>query len=364
MDIREKIKDRKAILFKKLNNNKVKCLACKHYCIISEGKTGICNVRGNYKGELYLLVKNRPYAIALDPIEKKPFYHILPSTTAFSIGTVGCNFHCLWCQNWQMSQVIKEYAKFDLKKALEFVDNNSYYFSPEQIISTVKEKKEIFNISSIAYTYNEPTIFAEYAKDIAVLAKKEGFLNLFVSSAYESEETMNFIKEIDAFNFDLKLVGKNYVKYTGGIYERVLDTIENAFKRKKWIEITTLLIPGINDDEKSIKEIVEFISSLDSSIPFHITRFHPDYKMMDKPITPLETLKKAYEIASKELDYVYLGNIPYKGFEKYYNTYCPNCNTLLVERDYYSGKVKVYLKGERCPSCGKKIKGIWKNFNF
>jgi len=357
--LKEKLKGRKAVLFEKLENSKVKCLACKHYCIIPEGKTGICNVRANYNGELYLLVKNRPYALAIDPIEKKPFYHLLPSTYSFSLGTVGCNFHCLWCQNWEMSQIIKEYANFDLKKALEFIDKNSVYLEPEKIVDLVKEKSKDLNIKSVSYTYNEPTIFTEYAKEIANLAKKEGFLNLFVSSAYESNEALNYLKEIDAFNFDLKLVGKDYVKYTGAIYEKVLETIEKAWKKGKWIEITTLIIPGINDNEKVIKEIVEFISSLSENIPYHLTRFYPHYKMLNKPITPIETLKKAYEIAKKELNYAYLGNIPYKGFEKYYNTYCPNCNTLLIERNYYEGKIKVYLEKGRCPSCGRKIKGIW-----
>ena len=205
------LKDKKAVLYKKINESTIKCLACKHYCNVIEGKTGICGVRANINNEFYLLVKNRPSAIAVDTIEKKPLYHFLPGSQVYSIGTLGCNFRCLWCQNWELSQTVKEFSLFDAKRAIKFILRNSIELKPKEVI------KEAKYFDGIAYTYNEPTIFVEYAKEIAELAKKEGLFNVFVSSGYESDETLNYLNNlIDAFNIDLKAYKNEvYLKYTG-----------------------------------------------------------------------------------------------------------------------------------------------------
>ncbi len=351
--LKEFLKNKEAVLWKKINENSIKCLACKHYCQIVKGKTGICGVRANIDNKLFLLVKNRPSAIAIDPIEKKPLYHFKPGSKVYSIGTLGCNLRCVWCQNWELSQTVKEFSLFDAKKAAYFVYKNSIELTPEQAVKEAIES----NSQGIAYTYNEPTIFAEYAKEIAELAKKEGLFNVFVSSGYESDETLRFLNGlIDAFNIDLKAYGnKTYLKYTGAMYDKVLDTIEKIYKKGAWIEITTLIIPKVNDDEESLNNIAEFIASLDKNIPWHITRFHPDYKMLDRPPTPIETLVKAKEIGEKHgLNFIYIGNVPNKEFN---STYCPNCGNLVVEREFFL--VKNYLENGKCPYCGYKIPGIW-----
>ncbi|MEO2154459.1 MAG: AmmeMemoRadiSam system radical SAM enzyme [Nanoarchaeota archaeon] len=351
--IEEFLKDKKAELFEKISDKTIKCLACKHYCQILEGKTGICGVRANFDNELFLLVKNRPSAIAIDPIEKKPLYHFKPGTRVYSIGTLGCNFRCLWCQNWQLSQTVKEFSGFDAEKALAFVLTNSEELKPEEAVNEALAT----NSQGIAYTYNEPTIFVEYAKEIAALAKEKGLFNVFVSSGYESDETLKYLNGlIDAFNVDLKAYGnKTYLKYTGAMYDKILDTIEKLYKKGVWLEITTLVIPKVNDDEESLKNIASFIASLDVNIPWHITRFHPDYKMLNVPPTPIETLLKAKKIGEKEgLNFIYIGNVPNKEFN---STYCPNCGNLVIEREFFL--VKNYLENGRCPYCGFKIPGVW-----
>ncbi|NPA38703.1 MAG: AmmeMemoRadiSam system radical SAM enzyme [Candidatus Nanohaloarchaeota archaeon] len=340
------------LLYEKLPDAKIKCLACKHYCIIPENKTGICHVRANIKGELMLLTHRMVAAKHLDPIEKKPFYHVLPQTLSYSLGTFGCNFRCLFCQNWQLSQIIKEVAKYDAFKASKFIQTYSSPFSPEEVV----EKALQLNAKSIAYTYNEPTIWVEGVKEIAVLAKKHGLKNLMVSSGYESEETLNLLEEVDAYNIDLKSFSSEfYINIVGSKLENVLETIESIHKRKKWIEITTLLIPGKNNDEKELEDMASFIAGIDKNIPWHISRFHPDYKMTDVPPTPIKELEKAIRIGEEAgLNYVYIGNVP--GHEKE-NTYCPCCNKIVIERSGY--EVKNHLIKGKCPYCSCKLAGIW-----
>jgi len=267
-------------LYKKLDGNKVRCLACAHYCVIQEGKTGICGVRENIGGELQLLVYGKPAAIQVDPIEKKPLYHFMPGTKILSLGTFGCNFRCGFCHDWL----------------------------PERIVSYAVEHK----IPSIAYTYNEPTIFVEYAYDIMVLAKEKGLKNVFVSNGYESKETLDYIGPyLDAINIDLKSFSNGfYQKNCGAKLQPVLDTIRRVHKMKIWQEITTLVIPGENDVEEELKQIADFIVSVDPGIPWHLSRFHPDYKMMNKGVTSYESLVRVREIGlAAGLKYVYLGNV-------------------------------------------------------
>jgi len=285
---------KECILYKKEKKN-VRCFACSYKCLISEGKTGICGVRRNINGKLFLLVYGKVASMNVDPIEKKPLYHFLPGSKAFSIGTVGCNFKCEWCQNFDISQASKEGKIFGEDISAEKV--------VEMAIKTGCE--------SIAYTYNEPAIFVEFIKDCAVFAKKKGLKNILVTNGYFSKESFDFIKEyIDAVNIDLKSFNeKTYKKFCGAKLEYVLENIKWFHDAGIHVEITTLVIPGLNDSSVELEKIAKFISSMDKNIPWHISRFFPMYKMKDKEITPVETLKQAEKIGKKYLKYVYLGNI-------------------------------------------------------
>ena len=284
------------ILYKK-DKKKVRCFACSHKCLIGEGKTGICGVRKNIHGKLFLLVYGKVASMNTDPIEKKPLYHFLPRTMAFSIGTVGCNFKCEWCQNFDISQISKQ-------EKIIFGRN----ITPKEII----EEAIKTGCKSIAYTYNEPAIFAEFVKDCAVLAKKRGLKNILVTNGYFTRESFDFIKDyIDAVNIDLKSFDeKTYQRYCGAKLQPVLDNIRWFHDAGIHVEITTLVVPELNDSDKELESIAKFIASMDKRVPWHISRFFPMYKMKDREITPVETLKKAYQIGKKaRLKFVHLGNI-------------------------------------------------------
>ncbi len=287
-------------LYKKESGNKVKCLACAHKCFIKNGEVGICGVRENSNGKLFLLVYGNIAAEHVDPIEKKPFYHFLPGTGAYSIGTVGCNFKCEWCQNFDISQASKG------KKAHIFGNKTT----PEEIANSAITS----NCKSIAYTYNEPVIAIEFYKEIAKFAKKKFLKNIFITNGYWTKKSFNYLnkeKLIDAMNIDLKCFDeKIHLKYCGAKLKPVLDTIKLAKKNGIHIEITTLIIPGINDDEKQLTGIAKFIAKIDKNIPWHISRFFPMYQMTDKPVTSIETLNMAFEIGKKTgLKNIYKGNI-------------------------------------------------------
>ncbi|MCH8328924.1 MAG: AmmeMemoRadiSam system radical SAM enzyme [Nanoarchaeota archaeon] len=349
-----------AILYKKLDNNKVHCTACKQNCIISPNNTGICSVRQNRDGRLYLLVYGKAASFNIDPIEKKPLYHFMPKTEIFSLGTVGCNFSCGFCQNWDMSQITKDLKNKLLKeKKIADIDVEiskfGYNLSPEKIVEICSEK----NIPSIAYTYNEPSIFFEYAYDTAKLANKKGIKNVFVTNGYETEEALKLLKPyLNAMNIDLKSFNDEfYKKICKARLQPVLDTIKLAHELGIRIEITTLIIPGKNDSDAELKKIANFISSIDKNIPWHVNAFHPDYKMVDIPSTSYETLNKAYNIGEKAgLKYLYVGNIH---DDKHSNTYCPKCKTLLIKRDGYFTSIE-NLKNGKCKKCSEKIAGVWK----
>ena len=281
-------------LYKK-EGDKLRCLACAHKCLISDKKTGICGVRKNIKGKLYLLVYGKVVAKNIDPIEKKPLYHFLPGTYAYSIGTVGCNFKCFWCQNADISQAPKQGKIFG--------EN----ITPKQIIEQAIKTK----CKSIAYTYTEPAIFIEFVKDTAKLSRKKGLKNILVSNGYLTKESFEYISDfIDAVNIDLKSFSDSvYKKYCGGKLKPVLETIKRFHKKGIHIELTTLIIPGLNDSTKELKQIAKFIASVNKNIPWHISRFFPMYKMLDREITPLSTLKRAEKIGKKYLKYIHMGNI-------------------------------------------------------
>ena len=286
---------KRASLFKREGEN-VRCLACAHKCLIRKGKTGICGVRRNVDGELYLLVYGKLASIAIDPIEKKPLYYFLPGSNSLSIGTVGCNFKCKWCQNYGISQASKNGDLFGQEK------------KPQEIVELAIK----YGCKSISYTYNEPIIFLEFVKDTAELAMQKGIKNVLVTNGYFSKESFEFIAPyIDAMNVDLKSINpKIYEKYCGAKLKPVLENIKKAYEKGIHIELTTLLIPKINDSKKELKKIAKFIFSVNKDIPWHISRFFPMYKLKDRAFTPKKTLEKAYEIGKEEgLKYVHLGNI-------------------------------------------------------
>ncbi len=348
-----------AILYKKLENKKVQCTACRHKCVIAEGQTGICGVRQNKDAKLYLLVYGKASAANVDPVEKKPLFHFLPGTRIFSFGTVGCNFACSFCQNWEISQVTKDLKSRLLKeKKPELMDievgKYGYELPPEKIVKTCTEK----DIPGIAYTYNEPAVFAEYAYDTARLAAGRKIKNVFVTNGYESDESLELMKPcLDAVNIDLKSFSKEfYAKICQAKLEPVLETIKKAHELGIWTEITTLVIPGKNDSDAELKKIAGFIAGIGKNIPWHVTAFHPEYKMEDVPSTSYDALFRAYSIGKKSgLNYVYTGNILDDGHS---NTYCPGCNALLIRREGYFVTIGDFDKG-KCGKCGEKIAGVW-----
>ena len=346
----------KSILFEKRSNVSVRCTACRHYCTIPEGKSGVCGVRVNRKGELYLAVYGRAVAANIDPVEKKPLFHFLPGSQIFSFGTIGCNFACSFCQNWDISQAAREPAggKNDAQTPhFTQLQISGKDLQPEQIVQYCIENE----IPSIAYTYNEPAIFFEYVYDTAKLARKSGIRNVLVSNGYESGESLKMLAScIDAMNIDLKAFTEGfYRKMCKARLQPVLDTIKEAHERGIWIEITTLVIPSENDSKAELGNIAKFIAGVDKNIPWHISRFHPDYKMQGIAATPVQTLESAYRIGkSAGLRHVYVGNIE----NSHENTCCPNCGKVLISRKGYSTRIEG-LEGGRC-GCGESIPGIWK----
>jgi pyruvate formate lyase activating enzyme len=291
---------KESYLYEKLKDDKVRCLNCPHYCLLGPGQRGICGVRENRAGKLYSLVYSKLAALSIDPIEKKPLYHFLPGTYSLSLATVGCPLKCQSCQNWELSQRVKETGKIEGKEV-----------SPQEIVRIAKEK----NLPSISYTYSDPIIFSEYALDIMKLARKEGIKNIWVSSGFWSKELFQLIVPyLDATNIDLKSFRDDfYLKYCGGKLEPVLKTLKSLKDNKVWTEITTLVIPGLNDDEKIIKDMVRFIKEeLGAETPWHISRFFGavSWKLKGVPDTPLKTLKKIEKIGKEVgLKNIHIGNI-------------------------------------------------------
>ncbi len=331
---------KEAMFYEKLKDSRVRCYLCAHHCIISPGKRGICAVRENIDGTLYSLVYGKVVARHVDPIEKKPLFHFHPGSRSYSIATVGCNLRCLHCQNFEISQYPKLYE-----------DIPGEEMTPEDVV----REAELSGCESISYTYTEPTVFFEFAYDCARLAKERGIKNVFVSNGYTSEEASREIAPyLDGNNIDVKGDDDFYKKIAGARLEPVLNTIRLMKELGVWVEVTTLIIPGLNDSDESLKGIAEFIKSVDPSIPWHVTQFYPTYQMLDRPRTPVRTLRHAREIGIKVgLKYVYEGNVPGEGE----NTYCPECGELLIER-YGFLLLKIKIKDSRCPRCNSTIDGI------
>ena len=288
---------KQAMFYDKLGDGKVQCNLCAHQCKIAPDSSGICGVRKNKDGELYTLVYGDVIASHVDPIEKKPIYHFLPGSYSYSIATIGCNFKCSFCQNWEISQVSKRQNTL-----------SGHELMPEEVVREAKKN----DCKSISYTYTEPTIFFEYAYETAKLAKKEGLYNIFVTNGYMTKETLNVIKPyLDAANIDLKSFREDFYKEMCGAHLKpVLDTIELMKKLGIWIEITTLVVTGKNDSDNEFKDIAEFIANLDPDIPWHISRFHPDFKYLEGKPTPIDALKRARDIGKKAgLRNIHLGNV-------------------------------------------------------
>lgn len=337
-----------AWLSKKLEDGRIACEACNQHCKLKEGEYGICGIRKVENGQLRLLTYGLAAAMNVDPIEKKPMFHFLPGSKAFSFGTVGCNFSCKFCQNFDISQYPKEHNHEVFGRSL----------SPQAAVDLALQN----GCQSIACTYNEPVVFFEYTYDTAKLAHEAGLKNVYVTSGYETHKAIDTIAPfLDGMNIDIKSYSQSFYKnICGASLKPVLDTIEYAYKKGIWIETTTLLIPGHNDSEEEIRAIAKFQADLDVSMPWHISGFYPMYKMKDVPPTPFQTLRRAYEIGKEMgLKYVYVGNIEDKTRE---STYCPGCNHLVIERH---GQIGQYVTNRlvntnECPHCGTKIEGVWR----
>ena len=330
---------KESYLYKKLKDKKVQCRNCAHYCLIENGQRGICGVRENQNGKLFALNYGKACALNIDPIEKKPFFHFLPGSQSLSIATVGCNFRCFSCQNWSISQA----SKPDRPVLGEDLP-------PEEIVELAKKK----HLPSISYTYTEPAIFSEYALDTIKLAKKEGLKNNWVSNGFWSKELFDLISpHLDAANIDLKsFENEFYIKYCGGRIEPVLETLKRLKSKKIWVEVTTLIIPTLNDKEEIFENIAKFIkNNLGLETPWHVSQFSGQisWKLQHLPDTPSSTLQIAREIGLKTgLKYVYTGNIPGLAGE---NTYCPKCREKMIERTGYF--IQRFDKNGHCSKCGE-----------
>jgi len=333
---------KEAMFYEKLEGDTVQCHLCSHNCRIVSGKRGICGVRENRDGTLYSLNYGKLISSAVDPIEKKPLFHFLPASKAYSVATVGCNFKCGNCQNWEISQAPKPQNPVTGRDV-----------SPSEIVDRAKRR----NCASIAYTYTEPVIFMEYAFDTAKLAVKEEIRNVFVTNGYVTDQALRKIAPyLHAANIDLKsLSDEFYQENCGARVEPVLNAIEMHKKLDIWTEVTTLVIPTLNDSEENLRGIAEFIKEQGTEIPWHISGFYPSYELIDLHPTPKETLREAREIGlDVGLKYVYQGNVPGEGD----NTYCYNCEELLIERYGYR-IVDNKMEDARCPNCDVEIDGVW-----
>lgn len=333
-----------ALLWKRQDDNAVLCQLCSHFCHIEPDERGKCGVRVNKGGDLFTLVADRVAAANLDPIEKKPLYHFYPGTTSFSVGTMGCNLACSFCQNYSLS--------FPPKQGQEVRGER---FAPEQIVEAAKR----YGAHSIAYTYSEPTIFFELVLPTAKLAHERGLKNVLVSNGFMSPQCLDELgPHIDAANIDLKgFTDDFYQQYCGAKLTPVKNNLKRIAKSDWWLEVTTLVIPGANDNPAELTRLAEFIAgNLGLEVPWHISRFHPTYKLMDRDSTPTKTLEMAYDIGKKAgLYYVYVGNVPGHPGN---NTYCPGCNAVAIRREGFQ-VVKADLS--KCSECGRPVHGVAMN---
>jgi pyruvate formate lyase activating enzyme len=339
-----------ALLYEQLENRRVKCNLCAHRCRIEPGHKGVCLVRENRDGILHTLTYGIPLSQAVDPIEKKPLFHFHPGSTAFSIATAGCNFRCSFCQNADISQMPRERGQILGHQA-----------TPQAVVRAAQRSGS----QSIAYTYTEPTIFFEYSYDIARLAHEKGIASVYVTNGYMTGEMLELFQGLandhepwlDAANVDLKAFrDETYRRVCGARLQPVLDSLKRMKELGVWVEVTTLVVPDMNDSVGELEDIAHFIATeLGMETPWHVSRFHPDYKMYDRDATPQSTLRLAHELGRKAgLRYVYVGNMPGVHLE---DTLCPGCNKAVIERWGFQVK-KRHTRDGRCVHCGTIIDGV------
>ena len=319
----------------------VHCFLCAHHCRIGPGGFGKCGVRENRDGVLYTLVYGCPISTAIDPIEKKPLFHFLPGTSTYSLATVGCNFACSFCQNADISQMPADHGRIVGRP-----------MAPEQVVAGAQAA----GCRSVSYTYTEPTIFYEYARDCARLATAAGLKNVFVTNGFMTGQMLADIDgDLHAANVDLKSFSDEFYRSVAGArLKPVLDSIKRLYAMGVWLEVTTLLIPGLNDDDEELRNLASFLVSVSPDIPWHVSRFHPTYRLLDAPPTPVETVEKAVHIGHEAgLRYVYGGNVPGHSSE---STLCPSCGTTVLERAGH-GLRQNRTVCARCPDCGLAIPG-------
>lgn len=335
---------KKASFFRQGKDKLVICELCNHQCHIKEGRRGLCGVRENRDGTLYSLVYGKLVSEHIDPIEKKPLFHLLPGSSSYSISTVGCNFQCEHCQNYQISQYPHIQGAEILGQAR----------TPEEVVHAVERS----GCESISYTYVEPTIFYEFAYDCAVLAHKRGIKNIFVSNGYMSTPvTRKLAPVLDGINIDIKaFTEKFYRQVCKARLAPVLENVRLMHELGVWVEVTTLVIPGWNDSSEELRDIAKFIKEVDPAIPWHVSAFFPTFKMLDRPPTPASSIRQARDIGLQEgLRFVYVGNVSGQGGE---STYCPSCGEEIINRrGYLVGEMN--LANGRCKTCNERIEGVW-----
>ncbi len=333
---------REALLYEKLAGSRVRCCLCAHRCNIGPNRRGLCGVRENRDGVLYSLVFGTLIAEHVDPIEKKPFFHVHPGSRSYSVATAGCNFTCAFCQNHEISQMPR---------------STLMIMGEEVPPGLIVEEARKNDCQTIAYTYTEPTVYLETALETAKIACREGLKNLFVTNGFMSPDAIDLMSPyLAAANVDLKSFRDEfYKKQCGARLVPVLDSLKKMKDHGVWLEITTLLIPGLNDSDEELKDIAAFIRTLGPETPWHISRFHPQFKMLDTPSTPVASLRRACAIGKeKGLHHVYSGNVPGDEGE---NTYCSNCHKLLIRR-YGFRIIDNFMSGPQCSFCGQKLEGL------
>ena len=328
--------------YQKLPDREIRCDLCPRFCQLGDKERGFCGVRENQDGKYYTLVYGQVASLNVDPIEKKPFFHFLPGSEAFSLATAGCNLSCKFCQNWEISQMRPEQVK-------------NIYLPPEALVASC----ERYHCPVIAYTYTEPVVFFEYMYDSSLLARKNGIKNVVVTAGYINPGPLaDLLRVVEAIKVDLKAFNQNfYTEYVRGQLQPVLDTIKQIARSGCWLEIVYLVIPTLNDRPEEIREMCRWLKNeTGPDFPLHFSRFHPMYLVKNLPPTPVSTLEKLREVALAEgLHYVYVGNVPGHPGE---NTFCPKCGKLIIERYGYIIRKKE-LSGNKCRYCGQVIAGVW-----
>ncbi len=335
------------VIVEDAGEKKLRCVACGHRCLIKEGRRGICKVRYNDGGVLRV-PRNYVGALQVDPVEKKPFFHVMPGMSVLSFGMLGCDFHCDYCQNWEISQTLRDDAA-----GREYIP-----VTAEDLIAAAQR----YRARALASTYNEPLITSEWAVEVFGHARQAGLLTTYVSNGNGTPEVIAYLRPwLDAYKIDLKsMQDQHYRKYLGGVLQNVLDTIKWVYEAGIWLEVLTLIVPGFNDSNDELWDAARYIRSVSPDIPWHVTAFHPDYKMLDRGQTPSDTLVRAAEIGAEAgLNYIYAGNAPGRT-QNWEDTRCPNCQTTLVRRvGYRVQENKLAQSGGICPQCKTKIPGIW-----